>query len=33
VNAQQRSTADFKEGVQAFLERRRADWPSLRGRA
>jgi methylglutaconyl-CoA hydratase len=30
TNAQQRSTADFKEGVQAFLERRRANWPSLR---
>jgi methylglutaconyl-CoA hydratase len=33
VNAQQRSTADFKEGVQAFLERRRANWPSLRDKA
>ncbi|MDR3776688.1 MAG: enoyl-CoA hydratase-related protein [Terracidiphilus sp.] len=33
ANAQQRSTADFKEGVQAFLERRRACWPSLRDRA
>jgi methylglutaconyl-CoA hydratase len=30
VNTLQRSTADFKEGVQAFLERRRANWPSLR---
>lgn len=33
TNAQQRSTADFKEGVQAFLERRRANWPSLREKA
>jgi methylglutaconyl-CoA hydratase len=33
VNAQARSTADFKEGVQAFLERRRANWPSLRDKA
>lgn len=33
VNAQARSTADFKEGVQAFLERRRACWPSLRDKA
>jgi len=33
TNAQQRSTADFKEGVQAFLERRRACWPSLRNKA
>jgi len=30
ANASQRSTADFKEGVQAFLNRRRAVWPSLR---
>ncbi|MGD0891092.1 MAG: enoyl-CoA hydratase-related protein [Terracidiphilus sp.] len=29
ANAQQRSTADFKEGVKAFLEHRRADWPSM----
>ena len=30
ANTQQRSTEDFKEGVQAFLHRRRADWPSMR---
>ena len=29
ANAQQRSTEDFKEGVKAFLEHRRADWPSM----
>ena len=29
ANAMQRSTEDFKEGVRAFLERRKADWPSL----
>jgi len=33
ANAQQRSTEDFKEGVQAFLHRRRADWPSMRAKA
>jgi methylglutaconyl-CoA hydratase len=32
VNAQQRSTEDFKEGVQAFLHHRRADWPSQRAK-
>jgi methylglutaconyl-CoA hydratase len=32
VNAQQRLTADFKEGVKAFLEQRRAEWPSLKGK-
>jgi methylglutaconyl-CoA hydratase len=30
ANAENRSTEDFKEGVQAFLNRRKADWPSLR---
>jgi methylglutaconyl-CoA hydratase len=29
ANSMQRSTEDFKEGVRAFLEHRRADWPSL----
>jgi methylglutaconyl-CoA hydratase len=29
VNAQQRSTEDFKEGVLAFKQRRRAEWPSM----
>jgi len=28
ANAQQRSTEDFREGVRAFLEHRRANWPS-----
>lgn len=32
ANAQQRSTEDFKEGVQAFLSRRRAEWPSQRSK-
>jgi methylglutaconyl-CoA hydratase len=32
VNAQQSSTADFAEGVKAFLEHRRAEWPSLKSR-
>jgi methylglutaconyl-CoA hydratase len=30
ANAHQRSTEDFKEGVQAFLQRRKANWPSLK---
>lgn len=33
VNAQQRSTADFAEGVRAFLEQRKAEWPSLKRKA
>jgi methylglutaconyl-CoA hydratase len=33
ANAQQRSTEDFKEGVQAFLHRRRAEWPSMKVKA
>jgi enoyl-CoA hydratase/carnithine racemase len=33
VNAQQRTSADFEEGVKAFLEQRRAEWPSLKGNA
>ncbi|HUH62007.1 MAG TPA: enoyl-CoA hydratase-related protein [Terracidiphilus sp.] len=32
ANAMQRSTADFKEGIRAFLEHRRPDWPSLRNK-
>lgn len=32
ANAQQRATEDFREGVQAFLHRRRADWPSMRAK-
>ena len=30
VNARQQSSDDFREGVEAFLLHRRADWPSLR---
>jgi methylglutaconyl-CoA hydratase len=30
VNASQRSTEDFREGVLAFKNHRRAEWPSLR---
>ncbi len=33
ANAHQRSSEDFREGVKAFLERRRADWPSRRTKA
>jgi methylglutaconyl-CoA hydratase len=33
LNAEQRSAEDFREGVQAFLEHRRPDWPSLRVKA
>jgi methylglutaconyl-CoA hydratase len=29
MNAEQRSAEDFKEGVLAFKQHRRADWPSL----
>jgi methylglutaconyl-CoA hydratase len=29
VNASQRSSEDFKEGVLAFRQRRRAEWPSM----
>jgi methylglutaconyl-CoA hydratase len=32
VNSQQRSTEDFKEGVLAFLQHRKPEWPSLKGR-
>ncbi len=33
ANSQQRATDDFKEGVRAFLQRRRADWPSQHTRS
>jgi enoyl-CoA hydratase/carnithine racemase len=29
ANAEQRSAEDFREGINAFREHRRADWPSL----
>jgi methylglutaconyl-CoA hydratase len=32
-NARERSSEDFREGVKAFLERRRAEWPSLQPKA
>ncbi len=33
VNAHQKCAEDFREGVQAFLERRKPDWPSARRKA
>jgi methylglutaconyl-CoA hydratase len=30
ANSMQRSTEDFKEGVRAFLEHRKPEWPSMR---
>jgi methylglutaconyl-CoA hydratase len=30
MNVQQRLTADFEEGIKAVLEKRRAEWPSLK---
>ncbi len=30
LNAEQRSAEDFREGVEAFLEHRRPEWPSAR---
>lgn len=32
ANSMQRSTEDFKEGVRAFLEHRKPEWPSLRAK-
>ncbi|MGA2635783.1 MAG: enoyl-CoA hydratase-related protein [Terracidiphilus sp.] len=32
ANSQQRSTEDFKEGVKAFFEHRRAEWPSMKAK-
>lgn len=33
VNAQRRCAEDFKEGVEAFLQHRRPDWPSAKAKA
>ena len=33
LNAEQRSAEGFREGVQAFLDRRRPEWPSARAKA
>ena len=33
VNAQQRSAEDFKEGVEAFKQHSKPNWPSMKGRA
>jgi methylglutaconyl-CoA hydratase len=32
VNAQQRSAEDFKEGVEAFQQKRKPEWPSMKAR-
>lgn len=32
VNAEQRSAEDFREGVRAFLEHRKPEWPSLQAK-
>jgi hypothetical protein len=33
ANAQERFSDNFREGVKAFLERRRADWPNMKPKA